>query len=183
LAKQLQVDIAETRLAIANGVMGIASYDNGGYYETDDKTSYSIKDHEHVAGFIEMCLFDYLIMNEDRHAGNWGIINGKVAPLFDHNFAFGGETPIVDIDNWMPSVTTAFYVTDHHKQRHDTILEYLVLTHAAFVARFMEKLNASTPIHHALWNTHFPDDFTRLNKILAARIKYMNQKVGEYGAK
>ena len=90
LAKQLGIDIAVTKLANDGKVLGVASYDIGEYEEPSDLKSYSVKDFIMLDGFIEMCLFDYLIMNEDRHAGNWGIIEGRVAPLFDHNFALGG---------------------------------------------------------------------------------------------
>ena len=183
IAKQLKINVAVTRLAKAGGTMGIASYDNGGYEEIDDRISYSVIDHAHVPGFIEMCLFDYLIMNEDRHAGNWGIKDGKVAPLFDHNYGFGGETPIADIDNWMHAVTTSFYVADENMQRHDTILEYLVEQHFDKVKVFIQKLEAIQPIKNELWKTHFKEDCERLNNILKSRIKYMIRKVGECGAK
>ena len=183
LAKQLDIDVAVTRLAEAGGVVGVASYDNGGYMEIDDRQSYSVKDHLHIIGFAEMCLFDYLIMNEDRHAGNWGVKNGKVAPLFDHNFAFGGETPITDIYNWMHTVTTPFYVTDENMQRHDTILGYLVEQHPRQVAEFMQKLSKTRQIENILWHTHFKDDCERLNKILDIRIKYMTEKAGDCYAK
>jgi hypothetical protein len=52
LAKQLDLNVAVTRLAIANGIKGVASYDNGGYSETNDKLSYSVKDHENISGKV-----------------------------------------------------------------------------------------------------------------------------------
>ena len=183
LAKQLEIDVAVTRLAEAGGVVGVASHDNGGYEEIDDKLSYSVKDYAHIPGVIEMCMFDYLIMNEDRHAGNWGINDGKVAPLFDHNYAFGGETPITDVDYWMRTVTTSFYVTDENMQRHDTILEYLTMQHFEQVMAFMKKLNKIKPVANPLWAYHFKDECEHLNKILSARVRYMVGKVGEYNAK
>jgi len=182
LAKQLGINVAVTRLAEAGGVMGVASYDNGGYEETDDKLSYSVKDYAHINGAVEMFLFDYLIMNEDRHAGNWGIINDKVAPLFDHNYAFGGETPIADIHNWMQTVTTAFYVTDENMHRHDTILEYLTIQYPQQVTDFIKKLNQIKPIDNALWLTYFNDECVHLNTVLLARIQYMIKKVDKYRA-
>ena len=179
IAGQLGIDAAVTRLAIAGGAMGVASYDNGGYDEIDDRLSYSVRDYVHVTGFIEMCLFDYLIMNEDRHAGNWGVKDGKVAPLFDHNYAFGGETVIADIHNWMQLVTTPFYVTDENMQRHDTILKYFTQLHPERVREFMQKLNRIRPLCNTLWLTHFNSDCRHLNEILKSRIKYMNEKVGD----
>ena len=183
LAGQLGIDVAVTRLAEAGGVMGIASYDNGGYEEIDDRLSYSVKDYVHISGFIEMCLFDYLIMNEDRHAGNWGEKNGKVAPLFDHNYAFGGETRITDIQNWMRTVTTPFYVSDENKQRHDTILEYFMGQYPEQVKEFTQKLSEIRPIDNTLWHTHFKIDCERMNKTLSARVMYMIEKVGSCHAK
>ena len=85
LAKRLGLDAAVTRLAKSGAVLGVASYDVSDYEEPTDEKSYSVKDFLSIDGFVFMCLSDYLIMNEDRHAGNWGISRGKVAPLFDHN--------------------------------------------------------------------------------------------------
>ena len=183
IAKQLGIDVAVTRLAQAGGVMGVASYDNGGYDEIDDRLSYSVKDYIHINGFIEMCLFDYLIMNEDRHAGNWGIKNNKVAPLFDHNYAFGGETIITDINNWINIVTTPFYAVDENMQRHETIFEYFIKHHTKQVKGFIKKLCKIQPIENVLWHTHFKNDCERLNKILNIRIKHMIKKACDFHAK
>ena len=180
LAVQLDIDVAVTRLAMASGVLGVASYDNGGYEEIDDRLSYSVKDYVHVAGFVEMCLFDYLIMNEDRHAGNWGTKDGKVAPLFDHNYAFGGETVIADTLNWMRTVTTPFYATDESMQRHDTILEYFAQQHPMPVREFVGKIKKIHPVTNALWLTHFECDCRRLNGILDSRIIYTIEKAGDF---
>ena len=45
--------------------------------------------------YYEMIVIDYLVLNTDRHLGNWGVLfdanTGKVLrlrPLFDHNLAF-----------------------------------------------------------------------------------------------
>ena len=158
LAKQLDIDVAVTMLAEAGGAIGIASYDNGGYEEIDDRLTYSVKDYTHITGVVEMCLFDYLIMNEDRHAGNWGTKDEKVAPLFDHNYAFGGETPIADIANWMLTVTTAFYVENENMQRHDTILEYLAEEYPGHITAFMRKLGKVKPIDNTLWVSHSKEE-------------------------
>ena len=183
LALQLGIDIAATRLAELDGRLGIASYDIGIYEEPTDRDSYSIKDFIHVNGFLQMCLFDYLIMNEDRHAGNWGITNGNVAPLFDHNYAFGGDEVIHDVDKFMKNVTTPFYVDNENMQRHDTILEYFLRHHSKDVAVFMEKLQNISTVSKELWEENLPTECERLNSVLSSRIKYMTQKVGEYSAK
>ena len=77
LAVQLGIAAAETRLAISADELGVASHDIGAYSEPSDVEGYSVKDYLHVKGFVEVCLFDYIIMNEDRHAGNWGIIESN----------------------------------------------------------------------------------------------------------
>ena len=183
LAKQLDICVAVTRLAKSGNALGIASYDIGGYGEPEDEASYSVKDYIGIAGFVNMCLFDYLIMNEDRHAGNWGIVCNKVAPLFDHNYCFGGPETIVDIDNFMRTVTTPFYVCDEKKQRHDVMLLYFVKYHACDVEIFMKKLNGIGKVCNELWKKYFPGECETLNKILDARIQYMVAKVGEFNSR
>ena len=44
----------------------------------------------------------------------------------------------------------------------------------------MRKLKNIRSISNALWYEHFPDDYDRLNKILSARIQYMERKAGEF---
>ena len=183
LAKQLEIDVAVTRLAQSGSVLGAASYDIGEYEEPSDAQSYSVKDFIEIDGFITMCLFDYLIMNEDRHAGNWGIINGKVAPLFDHNITFGGDIIIDDVNHFMRTLNSAFYVADQNNNRHDTILLYLVKHHADEVFSFLRKLDDIKVISNDLWNEHFPVDCARLNKILLARIDYMKRKADEFNVR
>jgi len=183
LAKKLGIAVADTKLAIADNVLGIASYDIGEYEEPSDDYSYSVKDFLNIGGFVELCLFDYLIMNEDRHAGNWGIVKSKVAPLFDHNYAFGGDTVINDISNFMVKVTTQFYVTNENRQRHDAILLYFIKYHADDVKLFMRKIGKIGEVYDALWERHFPEDCERLNKILQKRIEYMERKVDENSAR
>ncbi|MCL2603287.1 MAG: phosphatidylinositol 4-kinase [Defluviitaleaceae bacterium] len=183
LAIQLDIPVAETKLARSDMLMGVASYDVGVYTEPQDKVSYSVKDFISLNGFVQMCLFDYLIMNEDRHAGNWGITDGCVASLFDHNYAFGGDEVINDIDYFMRRVTTPFYVTDENKQRHDTLLKYFVKYHNDEVNDFIQRLSSVTQIRNPLWEEHFPQDCARLNVLLKSRIAYMTGKAGEYRAR
>jgi len=181
IGKQLNVPLAVTRLAKSDITLGIASYDNGGYCEINDEESYSVRDFLDVLGFIDMCLFDYLIMNEDRHAGNWGIKNNKVAPLFDHNLSFGGDIVIRDLPIFMARITSSLYVYDYNEQCHDAILKYFVELHTEVVLEFMRKVGEVRLIENDLWAKHFPEDYERLNNVLSERIKYMSNKVGEYG--
>jgi hypothetical protein len=179
VGKQLGIDVADTRLAKSGDVLGIASYDIGTHEEPSDDDSYSVKDFAALDGFVDMCLFDYLVMNEDRHARNWGIAAGKVARLFDHNICFGGDIVATDFEPFMVSLTSSFYV-EEDRHRHDAILEYLVKHHAGEVASFMRRLDDLSAVSNTLWEKHFADDCQRLNKLLAARVLYMKRKVGEY---
>ena len=122
-------------------------------------------------------------MNEDRHAGNWGEKENKIAPLFDHNLSFGGEIIIRDLPTLMKSVTSPFNVEGQYEQRHDDILKYLVNSHLEAVIFFTQKIKKLKPVQHELWQKYFPKDCERLNKILFERIEYMAQKVREYSAK
>ena len=48
-----------------------------------------IVDHlENPEPFIDMCLFDGLTLNTDRHARNYAFIDGKLSPLFDNHSSY-----------------------------------------------------------------------------------------------
>jgi hypothetical protein len=183
LAKQLGISIAHTRLARAGVELGIASYDIGEHEEPQDDKSYSVKDFILLDGFVEMCLFDYLIMNEDRHARNWGILDGRVASLFDHNISFGGDIIIIDANEAMRTLNSPFYVDNEDKTKHDILLLYFVKYHASEVSLFIQKLNNVEKVSNKLWYTHLPDECERLNNLLLARMEYMKRKVDEYNAR
>ena len=180
IGKQLGISVAKTRFAISCDELGIASYDIGEYSEPDDKISYSVKDFIYLSGFIEMCLFDYLIMNEDRHAINWGISDKKVAPLYDHNYCFGGPTPVVDVSHFMKTVTSAFYVNSENAQSHDALLKYFVKYHGHEVNGFLKKLSTIKTVNINELAKRMPDDCRRLNKLLLERKQYMKRKVSEF---
>ena len=118
LGKALGLEMAETYLASYKGEVGVVSLDVGEYEEPDDSETYSVKDFLHIGGFVEMCFLDYLVMNEDRHTGNWGSRENAVAPLFDHNNCFGGEEGFTDFDHFMVTVTSYFCVHTEYDQRH-----------------------------------------------------------------
>ena len=180
IGQLLEIPVARTELATYKQEIGIASYDIGYFTEPDDSISYSIKDFIKVNGFIEMCLFDYLIMNEDRHAGNWGIINDSIAPLFDHNNCFGGSEGFVDLEHFMVTVTSAFYVNTEYQQRHDLILKFLVENFNKEVISFVKKLDLLKPINDIALDYYNKQISFNLNHILKQRIEYMNRKVREF---
>ena len=183
LANNLNIPAARTCLSKYKENTGIASYDVGIYEEPDDALSYSIKDFFEIEGFIQMCLFDYLVMNEDRHAGNWGIINNKVAPLFDHNQCFGGDAAnygSFDTDHFMVIVSSAFYAENESQHRHDDILKYLLQYNANEVMNFTNKLDKLPELRESLLEELYSEDFQRVKNLYEKRISYMIKKVGEF---
>lgn len=131
-----------------------------------------------------MCLFDYLIMNEDRHAGNWGIVNNKVAPLFDHNQCFGGDAAnygYFDADHFILIVSSAFYVEDESQHRHDDILKYLFEHNSSEVKHFAETIGKLPELKNSLLEELYAEYFNRVKELYKKRIAYMIKKVGEFG--
>jgi len=183
LAENLNIPVARTCLSKYKENIGIASYDIGTYEEPDDTVSYSVKDFLEIEGFIQMCLFDYLIMNEDRHAGNWGISDNKVAPLFDHNQCFGGDATnygYFDADYFMVIVSSAFYVENESQNRHDDILRYLLQYNANAVKNFIDRLNNLPELRDSLLEELYSEDFKRVKELYEKRVVYMKKKVGEF---
>jgi hypothetical protein len=184
LAESLSIPVAKTRLSKYKENIGIASYDVGIYEEPDDSLSYSIKDFLEIDGFIQMCLFDYLVMNEDRHAGNWGISDKKVAPLFDHNQCFGGDAAnygYFDAEHFMLVVSSAFYVETESQHRHDDILKYLLKFKPCEVKLFTDKLDKPPELKNSLLEELYGEDFKRIERLYKKRVDYMKKKVGEFG--
>lgn len=63
-----------------------------------------------------MLVFDALICNRDRHAGNYGMLRDnatgrflRVAPLFDHNLSLFAGDMEVDFPNWNDRANTVFF--------------------------------------------------------------------------
>jgi len=183
LSGNLNIPAAKTCLSKYKENIGIASYDIGVYEEPEDSLSYSVKDFIEIGGFVQMCLFDYLIMNEDRHAGNWGILNNKIVPLFDHNQCFGGDAAnygFFDADHFMFAVSSAFYSENESRYRHDDILEYLLRYNASEVIDFTDKINKLPELKNPLLEELYGADFQRIKKLYEKRISYMTKKVGEF---
>ena len=183
LAENLGIPAAKTYIAEYKDNIGIVSCDIGIYEEPDDSFSYSVKDFLDTEGFIQMCLFDYLVMNEDRHAGNWGILNNKVAPLFDHNQCFGGDAAnygCFDADNFMITVSSAFYAETESQYRHDDILKYLIKFYPKEIKNFTDMLDKLPELKNPLLEELYDGDFERLKLLYNKRILYMKKKAGEF---
>lgn len=180
LAKQLEINATLTSLAWYKNTIGVASWSIGEYTEPDDSRSYSVTDYLHIKGFFEMCLFDYLIMNEDRHAGNWGIRDGEVAPLFDHNVSFGGEQSPVDKEIFMVGLTSPLDTGVEYHQQHDKILTLLYELDSAKVQKFLALLETVGEIDLPALKELYPKQYGIIVKLLQARVLYMFRRVGEF---
>jgi hypothetical protein len=186
LALSLNIPAAKTCLSKYKENIGIASHDVGIYQEPDDSLSYSVRDFLEIDGFVQMCLFDYLVMNEDRHAGNWGVLDKKVAPLFDHNQCFGGDAAnygYFDADHFMLVVSSAFYVEDESQHRHDDILKYLLKYNAIEIKNFTDKLDRLPELKNPLLEELYGQDFRRVKGLYEKRIDYMKKKGAEFGGR
>jgi len=181
IAKLLGVSVAETSLVYYKNEIGIASWDIGEYKEPDDSLSYSFHDFVQLKGFIMMCLFDYLIMNEDRHARNWGYKDDMVAPLFDHNMCFGGETAPVNFDSFMRMLTSSFYVDYEYDQSQDKIFD-TIAKHYRFITRvFLHILYKLDDINIPVLELLYNDTIGKMKQLLASRIIYIKERGISHG--
>ena len=179
-AHALDIPAAQTRLALYKDTLGVASWDVGEYTEPCDIESYSIGDFLQLNGFVEMCLFDYLIINEDRHARNWGYTKCGLVPLFDHNVCFGGEVPPKDIHNFFYEATSAFVAAEEYQHQHDLILKELCRREPDKVKAFLKKVEVLPDLNLSILEELYPQAYNILGKLYAARKAYMLQKGREY---
>lgn len=177
LANSLDIKVAKTALAWYKDAIGIASWSIGEYSKPDNSKSYNVLDFLHFEGFVEMCLFDYLIMNVDRHAGNWCIQNNSVAPLFDHDYSFGGDEPPIDSDSdsFMVGLTSPF----EYRLQQDKILALLYKLDADKVEKFLSLVNELSDTDMFVLSELYPKQYRAIKKLFQARIIYMSRRVGE----
>jgi hypothetical protein len=93
-----------------------------------------------VAKFIEICLFDTLIGNTDRHGRNLGIITSqgkKLSPMYDNPSTIGIEPDFILKSHYNPSGTIwtkdskepkpVDYQKEFHRLGHETIVKHFCM--------------------------------------------------------
>ena len=123
---------------------------------------------------LKMVLFDYLICNEDRHGGNWGLQHGRVTPLFDHNIAFGGDTSPVDAEFFFANLTFPFYLISEHAQNADKLVAFVLSenpTYKVLLAEWVALLEqVSLP---DIAEPSLQSDVQSINKLFQRRLAYV----------
>ncbi len=100
-----------------------------------------------VARFIEICLFDALIGNTDRHGRNLGLIttahSKKLAPMYDNPTTLGIEPDFMIESHYNPSCSIW---TKHSKEPKplDYLLEFDRLGHKKIALNFCNKVRMSS---------------------------------------
>ena len=177
---KLNIPMAKTQISEYKGSLGIASFDIGNYTEVDDSDGYSMLKYLSIDGFIDMLLFDYLIMNEDRHAGNWGVFNNKVVPLYDHNISFGATAETNDFNYFMAHLTFPFTIHSDYDNSADKILEYICRFYSDAVKDFLMKVNELDNIETE-YDAYMQKDLLKhKHDLFLYRKLYFNRLVNEY---
>ncbi len=131
-----------------------------------------------VARFIEICLFDSLIGNHDRHGRNLGIIETtkakKLAPMYDNPSLFGTEKEFMLGAHFNPSGCIWTVKTKEPKPR-DYIEEFNRLGHKKVVNLFSGKAIARFPkIIDLVRNSALSQ------KRKKAFVKLLEERIGEF---
>ncbi len=102
-----------------------------------------------VVTFIEICLFDALIGNNDRHGRNLGIITTastkKLAPMYDNPSCIGIEDKFFLVSDIDPS-GCIWTKSSNNPKTTDYINEFSRLGHRETVIRFSSKAVSRAPI-------------------------------------
>lgn len=127
-----------------------------------------------VAKFIEICLFDTLIGNNDRHGRNLGIIETasikKLAPMYDNPSCLGIEDDFFLVSDINPS-GSIWTKTSKEPKPIDYIKEFQRLGYETIVAQFCSKIVLQLPnIISTINNTELiPGRKNALTKLLQKR--------------
>ncbi len=131
-----------------------------------------------IAKFIEICLFDTLIGNNDRHGRNLGIIETssfkKLAPMYDNPSCLGIEDDFFLLSDTNPS-GSIWTKTSKEPKPKDYIIEFQRLGYETIVSQFCKKvISQSENIIRKINLTTISE--TRKN----ALTKLLQKRIGEF---
>lgn len=132
--------------------------------------------------FVEMCLFDSLIGNSDRHGRNIGLITTsdgtRLAPIYDNPSALGLESGEILNADWNPTGKVAVKDGENPSST-DYIREFRRLGYDSSVKRFIGKANKSkNRIKKSILESFCSDLMKRaMERLIFKRLKEMNDEV------
>ena len=131
-----------------------------------------------VVKFIEICLFDTLIGNNDRHGRNLGIIETtsikKLAPMYDNPSCLGIEEDFFLLSDVNPS-GSIWTKTSKEPKLKDYVVEFRRLGYENLVAQFCNRvISLSTKII----NTITQSEISEIRK--KALAKLLQKRIGEF---
>lgn len=131
-----------------------------------------------AAHFIEICLFDTLVGNNDRHGRNLGIIETastkKLAPMYDNPSCLGIEEDFFLVADANPS-GSIWTSTSKEPKTLDYIAEFKCLGYESVVTQFCKKV-ASQKKH--IIDTIINSDLSDIRK--TALIKLLDKRIGDF---
>ena len=131
-----------------------------------------------VAKFIDICLFDTLIGNNDRHGRNLGIIETtsikKLAPMYDNPSCFGIEEDFFLLSDVNPS-GSIWTKTSKEPKLQDYVVEFQRLGYENIVVQFCNKvISLSAKIIETITQT----EISEVRK--KALAKLLQKRIGEF---
>lgn len=131
-----------------------------------------------VARFIEICLFDSLIGNHDRHGRNLGIIETsktkKLSPMYDNPSLFGTEQDFILTAHFNPS-GCVWTSTSKEPKPKEYIEEFSRLGHKKVVSSFCARVVSRFPKIVELI-----DSSVLSHNRKKAFIKLLEQRIGDF---
>lgn len=131
-----------------------------------------------VAKFIEICLFDALTGNNDRHGRNLAIIETvstkKLAPMYDNPSCLGIEEDFFLLSDVNPS-GSIWTKTSKEPKPLDYIREFQRLGYETIVKQFCNKVTSQSTL---ILNTIKNAELSQIRK--DALVKLLQKRIGEF---